>query len=182
MRALHDPLLSPEEMQEQLERDCATVSIARQRTQHLECLKRTGGISQEASVNTVILKWQHKFASVIEKLREQPESLPDHESLAKEEVKQPDQTKLTNSLFLSLLEPLEAKVIAILAIRQLMRVNEHNVEMNGYPMASLARSIGDALQNEIFAIQILDKTFQKMTSLRYIQSFLIITLPIDTLI
>jgi DNA-directed RNA polymerase len=126
-------------------------------------LKRTGGITQDTGVNAVIVKWQFKFAIVIEKLREAAEGQSDHEPLIKDGLKQLDQTKLTNSLFLSLLEPLSAETVALVVIRQLMRVNEYNIAMNGYPMSILARSIGDALQNEVFAVQILDKTFQKMT-------------------
>ena len=172
LRALHNPLLSPEEMQEQLERDCATVSVLRQRTRHLECLRRTGGISQETSVNTVILKWQHKLTAVVEGLRGNPDgmlsSLDYKTVVTMDELKQnaSGQAILTDSLFLSLLEPLSAETIATVVIRQLMRVHDYRVEMDGYPLGILARSIGDALQNEIFAIQISDRTLQRMTSLR----------------
>ena len=165
LRALHNPLLSPEEVQEQLERDCATVSVMRQRAEHVAYLKRTGGISRESDVNDIIMKWTTKFTAAINRLRgHQAESL-DHEQV-KEEGQQLEQTELTTSLFLTLMEPLEAETIAYATVRQLMRVNDYNPVVDGYPVASLARSIGQALQNEVFAVQIDDETFKKMTSLR----------------
>lgn len=167
LQALHNPLLSPEEMQERLERDCATVSIARQRTQYQEGLRRTGGINQETSVNAVILKWLHKFTAVIEcLLGRQNGDQSTRQPLTPNELQHLEQIKLTNQLFLTLLDPLDADVIALNVIRQLMRVNDYNIEMNGYPVVIVSRSLGEALQNEIFAIQMTNKTLLKMTSLR----------------